>query len=175
MANSDTLFLTAKFLKNNTVIDQNVDDDILNPWIIVAQNKYIERSLGTALFNDIVTNIKNKTITGLNKTLLDDYIQPCLQHFVVYEALPFIQYKLTNKSISKKNSENSTVADLNEMQYLRKSVLDTASYMQTRLVEYLQTEVANGNFTLYSNPGSDASTITPDINTYFNGLYLGNG
>ena len=172
MANSNTLFISTSFLKSNTVINNNVDDELLEPWIIVAQNKYIERSLGTALFNDVISNIQAGTISGITKVLLDDYIQPCLQHFVVYESLPFLSMKLTNKSVTRKDSDNSTAIDLKDMQYLRDNVLNTAQYMQKRLVEYLQTEVDNGNFDLYSNPGDDASTINPSTDVWFGGLYL---
>jgi len=172
MANNTTLFLSTQYLKDNTVINNNTDDELLEPFITMAQNKHIERILGTGLFNDIVTNIQGNTITGLNKTLLDSYIQPALLQWALWEALPFINYKLTNKSVSKKTSENSNPAELNELQYLRDSIRDTAEYMSQRVIDYLEEQSNNGNFALYTNPGTALDTIRPNSSSYFNGIYL---
>ena len=110
MPTNSTLFITIDYLRDNTVINGNVDSELLEPFIVAAQNVRIESIIGTGLFNDIITNINAETITGNNKILLDDYIQPCLIQWVVYEALPFINYKLTNKAVSTKQSDDSTEA-----------------------------------------------------------------
>lgn len=175
MPTNKTFFLSTQYLKDNTVVNNNVDNELLEPFIITAQNKYIESILGTALFNDIKTNIQNVTISGDNKTLLDDYIQPCLKEWIVYESLPFLNYKLTNKAIATKSSENSEPSELNEVQYLRNNVKDTAEYMSQRLINYLKQQSNDGKFPLYQNPGNDIDTIRPNSSTYFNGIYLGNG
>lgn len=172
MANNNTYMVSSQYIKDNTIINNNTDNELIDPFILQAQNTRIERILGTALFNDIITNIQSGTITGLNKTLLDNYILPSLIQWVVYESMPYLLMKITNKSITKKSSDNSTPVEINDMKYLRENVMSTAQYYDTRMVQYLQTEVDNGNFDLYSNPGDDVSTITPSINTYFGGLYL---
>lgn len=175
MPTNNTLYISTQHLKDNTVINNNVDNELLEPFIIQAQNKHIEPIIGTGLFNEIKTNIQNNTVSGDTKTLLDDYIQPCLKEWVLYESLPFINYKLTNKSVGTKSSDNSEPAELNELQYLRKNVRDTAEYMSQRLTDYLKTEVNNGKFSLYQNAGNTIDTIRPNSSSYFNGIYLPKG
>lgn len=170
MPTNSTLFITIDYLRDNTVINGNVDSELLEPFIVAAQNVRIESIIGTGLFNDIITNINADTITGDNKILLDDYIQPCLIQWVVYEALPFINYKLTNKAVSTKQSDDSNSSALNEIQYLRDNIRNTAEYMSQRVTDYLR---ANPTlFPLYQNAGTDCDTIRPNSTNYFNGIFL---
>ena len=171
MPTNSTLFITIDYLRDNTVINGNVDSELLEPFIVAAQNVRIESIIGTGLFNDIVTNIDNDTIAGDNKTLLDDYIQPCLIQWVVYEALPFINYKLTNKAVSTKQGDNSNSSALNEVQYLREQVRNTAEYMSQRVTDYLKANTTL--FPLYQNAGDTCDTIRPSSSSYFGGVYLG--
>ena len=175
MPTSKVLFISTQYLRDNTPINGNVDSELIEPFIIQAQNVNIERVIGTGLFNDIKTNITNNTVSGLTKTLLDDFIQPALKEWVVYHSLPFLNYKFTNKAVSKKSSDNSKPSDLAEIQYLRGSVRDIAEYMSTRLTDYLTEQSNKGNFPLYRNPGNTLDTIRPVRRNYFNGLYTGRG
>lgn len=167
---NNTLFISVDYLRDNSSINGNTDNEILEPYIITAQTVHIEQILGTGLFNDIVTNIQADTITGNNKTLLDDYIQPCLLQWSIYEALPFLNFKMTNKAVTTKSSDNSEPVGLSEIQYLRQNVRDTAEYLSQRVTDYLK---ANPSlFPLYRNPGSSCDTIRPNSSSYFNGIYL---
>jgi hypothetical protein len=170
MQTNSTLFINVDYLRDNTVINGNVDSELLEPFIVAAQNVRIESIIGTGLFNNLVTNIDNGSITGSNKVLLDDYIQPCLIQWVVYEALPFINYKLTNKSVSTKGSDNSNSSNLNEIQYLRDNVRNTAEYMSQRVTDYLKSNT--DLFPLYLSYGNTCDTIRPNSSNYFNGIFL---
>jgi len=171
MPNNNTLMLSVEFLRDNTVINSDVANELLEPFIISSQNVHIEAILGSDLFNDIITNIQGDTIAGNNKILLDDYIQPCLKEWVVYECLPFINYKLTNKSVSTQSSENSESSELNEIHYLRGSIRDLAEYMSQRVTNYLKSN--EDLFPLYCNLTDSCDTIRPNSSSYFNGIYLG--
>jgi len=167
---NNTLMISVDYLRDNTSVNGNVDNEILEPFILTAQTVHLEQILGTALFNDIVTNIQADTVAGGNKTLLDDYIQPCLIQWSVYEALPFLNYKFTNKSVATKSSDNSDPVELNELQYLRGTVRDIAEYLSQRITDYLK---ANPDtFPLYLNPGNTCDTIRPNSSSYFNGIFL---
>lgn len=173
MPTNTALMLTAQYVKDNTVINNNVDNELIEPFIIQAQNVRIESILGTGLFNELCTQIINNSVGSDNKVLLDSYVLPALKEWVVYESLPFLNYKMTNKAVSKKNSDNSEPADLSEIRYIRESVRNIAEYMSNRIVEYLKTQTQNGKYPLYLNPGSTCDTIRPNSDNYFNGLYLG--
>lgn len=170
MATNKVLFLSVDYLRDNTVINGNVDSELLEPYILTAQNVHIEAITGTALYNDIVTNIEGDTLAGDNKILVDDYLQPALIQWALYEALPFINYKLTNKAISTKNSDNSDPVELDELHYLRTAVRDVAEYMSERATLFLK---ANPDlYPLHLNWGSQCDDIKPNKTNYFSGIIL---
>lgn len=175
MANDNTYFITAQTVVDNSVINENVDTKLVEPFILMAQNLHIERIVGTGIFRELVTQVAAATVSADNATLLNDYIRPALLPWVVYEALPFLNYKITNKSVSKKDSDNSTPSDLSEVQYLRKVVRDVAEYMSQRMTAYLLEQSQQGKYPLYKQPGTGRDVIRPSSSNYFSGLYLGNG
>lgn len=166
------LLLSTDKLKRNTPIQDNIDDDILKPYIYKSQDTHLQMSLGTDLYAKIKNEVQAGTISGNYKTLLDDYIQPMLIEWSLYESLPFISLKLTNKSIVRGNSEFSVEGDLDDLKYLRNSVRDIAEFYSQRLTNYIR-EYSN-NFPEYqTNSGLDK--IVPNSTSYFNGVYLGGG
>lgn len=173
MATTDTYFISSQYLKDNSIMNNNVDDELIDPFILVGQNVHVEKVVGTGIYNDIISGITNGTISGNTKVLLDDYITPHLVQAVLYESLPFINFKFTNKSIAKKDSENSTPAELDELIYLRNNISDVMQYMAQRTTNYL---IENSeSFPLYYNPGTGSDIIRPNNSSYFEGLYLGDG
>lgn len=170
MATNKVLFLSVDYLRDNTVINGNVDSELLEPFILTAQNVHIEAIVGTALYNAIIASIEADTLAGDNKTLVDNYLQPALLQWALYEALPFINYKLTNKAISTKNSDNSEAVELDELHYLRSTVSDVAQYMSERAILFLKSNT--DLYPLYLNYGSDCDDIKPTNSKYFNGIYL---
>jgi len=170
MATNKVLFLSVDYLRDNTVINGNVDSEILEPFIVNAQNVHIETIVGTKLYNSIIASIEADTLAGVDKTLIDDYIQPALIQWALYEALPFINYKLTNKAISTKSSDNSEAVELDELHYLRTAVRDVAEYMSERATMYLK-----ANETLYPlyYDNVECDEIKPNKTNYFSGIILG--
>jgi len=166
-------FIKPEYLKKNSAISGDVDDDILEPYIFKAQEVYIHRILGTALYTKLKADVTAGSVTGIYLTILNDYVCPALLEYATYEALPFVYLKLTNKSVSKRDSEFSTSADLSEVKWLRSTVLDISEYQAQRLTDYLKTNIAL--ITEYQNPGSTIDTIRPSSTSYFGGVYLGNG
>jgi len=168
MATNKVYFMSVDYLRDETVINGNVDAEVLEPFILVAQNVHIETITGTNLYNKIIADLEAVSITGVYKTLLDDYIHPALLQWSLYEALPFINYKLTNKSISTKDSDNSASIDLSELSYLRDSVRDVAEYYSQRAIAYLQDN--EDSFPEYTSNGDDCSDIATSSNAYFSGI-----
>ena len=170
MATNKVLFLSVDYLRDNTVINGNVDSELLEPFILTAQNVHIEALVGTKLYNSIIASIEADTLAGDNKALIDDYLQPALVQWSLYEALPFINYKLTNKSIATKSSDNSEAVELDELHYLRTTVRDVAEYMSERATKYLK-----ANETLYPlyYDNVECDEIKPNKTNYFSSIILG--
>ena len=131
------LFVSEDTIKKSTTINGNVDVELLLPYIKVAQDIHIHQLLGTDLYDKIQADITGGTLTGNYQTFTDDYIQPVLIHYALFECLPFLSYKIMNKDIVRKISEQSTPASLEDIKYIREIVKNTAEYYATRLVDYL--------------------------------------
>ena len=170
MATNKVLFFPVDYLRDNTVINGDVDSELLEPFILLAQNVHIEAIVGTKLYNDIVAAIEGSTLAGDNKVLMDSYLQPALLQWAMYEALPFINYRLTNKAISTKNSDNSDAVALDELHYLRTNVRDNAEYMSERATKFLK---ANTDIYPLFLDNTECDEIKPNKSNYFSGIILG--
>jgi len=138
---SKVKFITSEYLKENTPIDGNVSNTLLDPFIFKSQDIHIQTALGTLLYEAIKAKIVSGAIlTELDyKTLLDDFINPTLAEWTLYESMPFIGFKLTNKAVTQKNSDSSTPSGVDDIKWLRNSVRDSAEFYTKRLNEYLCT------------------------------------
>jgi hypothetical protein len=162
-------FIDCDYVKENTIIEYNVDDAKIQPIILKAQQIYIQQALGSYFYDYLCTGIVSGTTSTTERNLIIDYIQPALNEAVLYEALPFINYKATNKAVVKQNSDNSTASDLSEIKYLRQGVKDMMDFYIKRLNKYL---IDNSTlFPQYENPTSPEN-VERNSKSYFNGLYL---
>lgn len=138
-----TLFITEEKLKSFTSIDENVDPAQLYPFVLQAQDFWIQQNCGTLLYNtlkNMVTEfvLNDTPIPTDYKTLLDDYIAPTVVHFAYYQALPMLKYRTTNKGVLSGTSEVAQGITLDELQYVRNTIFDTAKFYNERLSDYLQ-------------------------------------
>lgn len=169
------LWITPQYLKDNTIINDNVEDNILQVNIRTAEDKYLHPLLGTQMtikINKLISDsiISGSTIPTEYKTLIDDYIIPCLVEYSVYENVPFT-YKFRNKGISKQTSPDSIPAELDELTYLRNNIRDTAQFYGERLVTYLRVGYTNNQmFPEYLQ--TQIGDIKPATGDYFNGIHV---
>ncbi len=187
-----TTFIDAQYLRDNTIINDNVDSKILMPIIIQSQYKYIQQIIGTSLYNKLITLV-NAYVPALitpqvgipgqpgyvpavygapgtpiptnYATLLYDYIIPVLTQYTIWESIPYMQFKMRNKSISKQSSENSEPASLEELNYLRSNVLSTAEFFAQRMSTYLCESAS-----LYPEYNV-CGDLNPTKQNYNNGIY----
>lgn len=137
-----TLFITEDKLKSFTGIDQNVDPEILYPFVIQSQDLYVQSTLGTKLYNALKTYVNdfvtNQTpIPQAYKTLLDDYVANMVVYYTYYLALPHIKYKTTAKGLMSGTSEVGETISLEEVQFLMNKVNSTAQFYNERLRDFL--------------------------------------
>lgn len=160
-------------VKRLTPIQQNVEDNLIIPYIKKAQETHIQQTLGTDLFNKVVADVETNTITGVYKDLLDNYIQPCLIEWTYYEVLPYINFKMTNKSIVQGNSEFSSEVELDDLKYLRSIARDMAEFYSERLIGQLREHQTDYPEYL-TNSGLDKLKPKKRAN-FFGGIYTGEG
>ena len=71
MAIQHTLYISATRLKTDSAIGGSVDDDLIMPYILLAQDMHILPALGTELDNDLKAHIQAGSLAGDNKTLVE--------------------------------------------------------------------------------------------------------
>lgn len=168
---ANVLFITEQYLKDFSIINDNTDMKILTPTIDMVQDMYIHPIVGTGIFNELKTQIVAGTVTALNATLLQDYIQKAMLWYILAEAPPIFVYRFANKGVMKKSSENSQPADLDDINFLIDRFTNKAEWYAERITKYLLEN--ESSYPLYSNPGSGVDTIIPKKTNYSTGMYLG--
>jgi hypothetical protein len=131
------LFISETFVKENSEIDENVDMKLINPTIWYCQKEYLEKTLGTVLYNDLISKIVASTLAGDDLTLVDDYIADCLLFWVKHELQVPLTYKFRNKSVSTNTDPNSQPVSFDIHKYLRDYYKPKAQYFTERLEKYL--------------------------------------
>jgi hypothetical protein len=161
------LLVSEQRLKQWTQLDDNVRLNEITPHILQASDIYIQNLVGSKLYARLQAGIIANDLNTDEKLLLDDYIGKTLMQYALYMILPSIKYKVVNQGIVNGTSEETAPTTLEELRYLRGTVLDTAEFYATRLVEFFRDNP--GMFPEYTNPGTDG--MMPDkTDQYFSGL-----
>lgn len=164
------LFISETFVKDNSEIDENVDMKLINPTIWYCQKEYIEKTLGTTLYNDLISDVVAGSLSGDNLTLVDDYIADALLFWVKHELQVPLTYKFRNKSVNKNTDPNSQPVGFEEHKYLRDYYKPKAQYFTERLEKYL---CANTDlFPLYNTSTEDDDLLPRDTKPQV-AVYLG--
>lgn len=167
---ADFLTFTSNYLKSQGLVNTNVDEALITPIIILVQDKYLHPILGSDLFNDMAQEIIDEDVSEKYETILDDYICKIMLWYVLCEATPAIKYRYMNKGVISKSGENTTSADLQEIQYLMDRWKNNAEMYAERLTRYLKDHTET--YPLYDE-NTDCYKIKPNKTNYTSGIYLG--
>ena len=178
--NYNVLLISEQKLKSQSPIDPNVDSDELRYGIQQAQNIYIQETLGTNFYTEILNQVGDGSISlsanTYNKELLDNFIQPALVAYSYYIILDNMFVKLVNVGLQQFRSEQSNPIGIKEFQYLKDQARDRAQFLDNLLRRHLvfnnwkypsYTQVLN-NGQLIPEIGSPfrTSVILPTNNRY---------
>ena len=164
-------FISTDYIYKYTVIENNVDADLITKFIWKAQDLNIQAALGSHLYNALLAECPN--FNGYHLTLIKDYVQPCQAEWTVYHALPFINFRLTNKAVSQKSSDNSVPSTVDDLKWLRDQVRNNAEFYSERIKDYIKNNLAQFPEFYTSEPGSPFD-IKPNRSNYFSGIRTGN-
>lgn len=168
---ANVLFISESFLKDNTLLHENIDFKYLRPVVILCQDIHVQPKLGTTLYDQLKNQITGGTLTTANETLLTDYIQPALLYWTQAEAPTAISYKFLNKGVHQQSSENSSNASLDEINFISQKYKDKAEWYTERLVRFLLEN--SSDYPAYANPDGGLDKIQPESDTFTTGLFLG--
>ena len=132
------------FKENSPVTYDTVITDFV-PYIGIAQKLYFNKLLGSALVEELQTQIAaaqvepappTNPISVANRALLVQ-LAPALSFYAVYQGLPFHWASIVNKGLTLRESENSKAVALNDVAQLRRWIKDDAELLLKQLVDYL--------------------------------------
>ena len=169
MAIQHTLMISATRLKKDTALGGSVDDNLIMPYILLAQDMYILPILGTDLDAKIKTEIQAGSLAGDYKTLVETYIQPALVQFSFAELAPFMRLRFVNNAIVVMGAtDQSSSASYDELRPLMDRAKDAAEFYRQRMIDYLRNNTSS--FPEYSsNSGAD---LDPTTRNYYAGMNL---
>lgn len=168
------LFINPDYIKKVSILDENVDEKVIRVCIKEAQDVRVHRILGSDLYNKYVTDINTSGsagVTGVYKTLMDDYIINALTYWTLYEIALWLNYKYRNKAIAAQTSDNGQPVDLSTVQALRDEHKDKAEWYSQQLTKYL---VANETSYPEYSANNDSNDIQPDGDNYDCAIYTKN-
>lgn len=168
----NVLMISVKMLKERTAVHDNIDEKLIYPEIKAVQDLYMLPLLGTALFNKIISDIDNGTLTGSYKSLVDDYLIDTLCNYVISELPLGLTYQFWNKGVAAKTTDNSNQPSMSELFDVAKKYKNRAEEYAQRARLYLR-QNSPTLFPEYINPGSGVDTVIPERQGFSNPIFLG--
>jgi len=169
MAIQHTLYISATRLKKDSAIGGSVEDDLIMPYILLAQDMNILPILGTDLDAKLKADIQAGSLTGAYKTLVETYIQPALVQFSFVSLVPYLRLRFVNNAVVVMGAtDQSSSASYEDLEPVMNTATDAAEFYRQRAIDYLRDNTSS--FSEYtSNSGSD---LDPTVNNYFAGIQL---
>lgn len=129
-------FIDINYVKKNTIINSNVNDNDISPLMKVVAEMNIQPILGNILYNDLLTKYNNASVLTPSEKEQLSLIQPVMGWGVCYEVILNTAMTVTAKGPQNLNGDNSTNVDFQEMGHLRKTVLSKRNFYMQNLVDY---------------------------------------
>lgn len=151
-------------------IDDNIDANSFDQFIIKSQQQNLVEILGYDLLNKYNTDMVNSGIpdpTGLYTYLFENYIQPCVALWTIYHSYMSIQYRATNKGIVKKISDTSESIEMSELERVLKPIRDEAEFVTGEIFKYISNNTTS--FPEYFTVNG-VNRTTPKTNVYTSGI-----
>ena len=169
MAIQHTLYISSTRLKKDSAIGGSVDDDLIMPYILLAQDMNILPILGTYLDAKLKTEIQGGSLAGVYKTLVEDYIQPALVQFSFVSLVPYLRLRFVNNAVVVMGAtDQSSSASYDDLKPLMDTATDAAEFYRQRCIDYLRNN--SSSFPEYtSNSGAD---LDPTTRNYYAGINL---
>ena len=171
MAIQHTLYISATRLKKDTALGGSVDDNLIMPYILLAQDMYILPILGTDLDTKLKTEIQGGSLANDYKTLVETYIQPALVQFAFAELAPFMRLRFVNNAIVVMGAtDQSSSASYDDIKPLMDRAKDAAEFYRQRCIDYLR-DKGTATFPEYGQ-NSDAGELSATARNYYAGINL---
>ena len=169
---NEILLISEKTLKENSVINNNVDGMYVLPAIEYAMDAGLQPIIGTKLYNRLMDMVEDGTIENNNdyKYLLDEYVTPYLINKVTADIQIPLAYKVRNQGVVQQTGENTYVPSLKDLQYVIQNYENKANFYSNRLSDFLKAN--RKKYPEYCSVDSGAD-MPSNKDAYNTGIYLG--
>lgn len=158
-----TLLVSQTYLKEQSLISDNVDFKILTPVIRIVQFVEIQQLLGTNLYDKILTDVAANTLAGVYKTLVDDYVLPAMTYYIMAKAPYSLQFRYVNRGVVKKTGSDSTPISETEFSKLVDEWRNVAQAFGEMMVKHIQYN--SSSFPEYTT-NNGVNELTPNRQAY---------
>ena len=163
-----TYFISIEELKNSA-FNANLDDEYLQPAIEEAQSVYLREILGDRLYNTLTNKIDNNTLSGIYKTLVDNYIKPFLRYEVQSVVCIPLNYKQRNAGIINQYDQGFSTTTVKDTMYIAEHYQAKAEFYSNRLTTFLQQNASSIPEYAYSCDNVTNPSTSQNVTT----IYLG--
>lgn len=165
------LLISEKTLKQNSVINNNVDGMYILPAIEYSQDAGLQPLIGTKLYNKLMDLVESGITEATDyKYLLDEYITPYLINKVTSEIQIPLTFKLRNQGVVQQTGDNTYAPSMKDTQYVIQNYENKANFYGNRLSDYLRAN--KSKYPEYCSVDSCAD-MHSDSGAYKTGIYLG--
>jgi len=167
-----TYIILPSVVKERMSLHDNIDDKLIYPEIKDVQNIYLKPLLGSTLFNKILTDIANNTLTGDYKNLVDEYVIDCVCHYVMSSIAESINYQIWNKGVSALKDDASNQSSKLETLAIKDKHQSRAEHYADACRRYLIQNAAS-KFPEYMSFVAGVDVLVPTQQTYTLPIALG--
>lgn len=112
------LFLTEDEIASTTIVGSNVEVDKYVYLVGLVQETVVEPLLGTLLYDKIVFDLENDTLTGDYLYLYKEFVKPITVYSAVAEYIEVSNYSVDNKGLMSLNSQNAVISTVKDREFL---------------------------------------------------------
>lgn len=135
--NINTLLITPQYLKQYSVVGDNVDEAYITPAIIDSQLMGLQPIIGTMLYDNLCQMVDDGIMTAEYQELLDNYITPYLLNKTQAYLMMNLFAKQRNAGIVNYLDTNQQNTDIAQVKFLRADFENKATFYAQRLADYL--------------------------------------
>lgn len=137
----EVLLCSIAKIKKDSILDENVDDNMVRVVSLFIQDTIIEKVIGSCLFEKLRWLITNDVICNREyqcyRDLLDIYIKPIFLWGVPADTSIPLQYKQRNQGVIKAQDEYMQSSQLSELKYINQYYQNKMDFYITKAQKYL--------------------------------------
>ena len=145
------LLTNVERLKEISSISDNIEVEMLQPYLMAAQEIAIYTIVGEDMYEDMLNVVETGGTTY--DTLITQYVDYVMAYEAWRMAVPFLAYKATSKGLTKQSSDYSESLTPEEFGIYEKRISNLSSFYQNKMKEYLDNN--KNSYPLYDSDMSD--------------------